>query len=506
MKNQYSPASTTPPVQFVESIEELISARGHYKAAAFSGVAPPDVKIIRQTGFHLYVRLGLKLELEAADGEPSIRKFLAVIDRYARLAASLADGSEAVLLELQGETLHLFLPARLNAENLEMVFSYVVAFRKSLEEQVREMAGDAWKSVRFSLDHGPTLLLDSTRNVDDSILSLAPAANRPAKEFKRKSTCFPTDTIRLLAGLVLRFPEFKELATNQNTDNPDQWISISLASVEQSLSKSAQGHAKVAKIEERVRSRMMEKQGATINFSSIEIRESIKIGSAGKVDSPTRVFGWVLRADLDGFSSKVDEAFNAVDQVAALSMLTRDFLEMMEDASHFEIGSQLDIIPLPWAGDCASRIIQSSSEACMRDASSVPATVALRWHNKARKGDWLLSIAGGDEDEGKKLVLVADIEVDGRTHRITGGWSVRRSKQGEQEIGGKATETVLHRRDAMGLSEEWRKAFCDIDNVHNFKRATKAALTRASEQTIVAPNIGRKRCSPAILSPRPYAS
>src|SRR5690606_5939111 len=98
--------------------------------------------------------------------------------------------------------------------------------------------------------------------------------------------------------------------------------------------------------------------------------------------------------------------------------------------------------------------------------------------------NWLVSIAGGDQTKGKGKILIADITVGKRKFRIAGGWGVRRSRQGEQEISGTAGETVLHRLDAIRLNDPWKSAFLPIEGVSDFKRATLNGLRTSSDRCI----------------------
>lgn len=489
-------------VKFVPTVEEL---RAHSAMRTVANVAMgslPEVTVHATHGYHLYIRLRLSLDLEAADGDSEVRLFLKIIEKYARLAVELVEGGKATLLELQGETLHLFYPADVvTDQSLRKIFAYAVAFRDEVERLIGPLAGEAWKSLRFTLDHGPTLLLDSTRNVDDSIISLAPAANRPAKQFAKDSKAFPSDHLRLRAALVLPFSDFRELATKLSVYADEKWISLSIESIRSATTQRDEGARKIEELRTRI-SKGFERQDPDIALGNVRTLSLLNAADPGTTDKPSRLTGWVLRADLDGFSAGVAAAFAATNHVEALRELTARFLLAMEDATRFDEQCPWSFEQLPWAGDCASRIIACPAAGYGSAALELPAKVASLWHSKAGTKEWLVSIAGGDEEEGKGFILLAEMTIAGRTHRVSGGWAVRRSKQGEQDVGGSRRETVLHRRDAVRLRSPWREAFSDIDGIHRFVRATERSLEQARQKSIAA---RAPVTVPAILAPRPYA-
>lgn len=282
-------------------------------------------------------------------------------------------------------------------------------------------------------------------------------------------------------------------------------MSLPVSAIKPILELFADKKAFLYEFEGKLTAAVRSKQAAT-NFSQLTINESIDPKNSS-ITSPTRLRGWSLRADLDGFSRGVKAAFAAQNREEACRSLVQDFLAIMEDASHFDDQCPWQIVQLAWAGDCASRIIISNPENYNSDARNRPANIALRWHNKAEHDRWLTSVAGGDADEGNGRMLVAAITVGWRTFRIAGGWPIKRSKQGEQDVGGKYLETVMHARDVSRLDACWSDAFKTINGVANFKRATKAALDKAAEKAddlVLANSIECEPRTPYIARPSPY--
>jgi hypothetical protein len=72
--------------------------------------------------------------------------------------------------------------------------------------------------------------------------------------------------------------------------------------------------------------------------------------------TPVRTRGMCLRADLDGFSKKVEEAFQKGPQ--AVAALVQEFTSVLQYPIDFAQRLGRPIIELPWAGDCCTIFIQ----------------------------------------------------------------------------------------------------------------------------------------------------
>lgn len=493
-------------IQIASSLRELTQARLEKRAMgealAFSGKTE-EVKILPAKGFHLYSRLRLKMDLEAPESDARIRRFLRVVHRYAQVATSLTGSEDVALLELQGETLHLFIPADLGEESVESVFAITAVLQRTIEKEVKKLAGDAWKSLRFTLDYGDTLLVDSTHNIDDSIISLAPAANEPAKQFKKDSEVFPSGFIRTRKSIL---SNLKPQAVGSAVfGESGEWVSIKLDSVAAALGESAEYRQSFETFDQRIRSNLESFEESS--FSNITVNRSFDGYSPGTLTSPLALRGWTLRADLDGFSRLVSRAFSAPNTNKALKALVQSFIEVMDDAGLFDKGSPFPSIKLPWAGDCASRFIVAGPDGYGTEAATVPSQVQLRWQQQTNQGKWLVALAGGNQNEGDGHCLIAEIEIKDRRFQIAGGWGIRRSKQAEQDIGGKPTECVMHASDVAQLSEEWKGAYKAVEGHPSYSRARLADLNRAQEEAKQKlnqkPEISRRK---SVTSPMPYFS
>jgi hypothetical protein len=91
--------------------------------------------------------------------------------------------------------------------------------------------------------------------------------------------------------------------------------------------------------------------------------------SGATVDNPTFVEAFVIRADLDRFTVRVEAAFAKNDQ-NAIKGLVLEFLQIMKLPDAFENYMARPLIRLPWAGDCYNAILLAKdyeSYEAMRD-------------------------------------------------------------------------------------------------------------------------------------------
>lgn len=333
------------------------------------------------------------------------------------------------------------------------------------------------------------------------MISLAPAANEPAKQFKKDSNVFPEGCLRTRKSILTAFGA---TAMNEAIFGEDgDWASIRLDSISDELLKNATYEKHFRSFDQRIRSGL--ETAESLSYADITINRSFNEYSSGTLKHPLALKGWTLRADLDGFSKQVTEAFDHPNRDKALKELVTDFIEVMDDAELFDQKCPFSTIKLPWAGDCASRFIVSTEEAYQDEASATPAQVLLRWQQHTQTGRWLVALAGGDENNGDGNALIAEMMVKGRRFQIAGGWSIRRSKQGEQEIGGKPTESVMHACDVAQLSNEWKHAFNPVDGHPTYSRATRVELEKSQQKTkaLLDHKVSMSRRASA-TRPKPY--
>ena len=90
-------------------------------------------------------------------------------------------------LEIQGKRSHFILPCKMNDEpSMRRLLAFSSALARVIEAEVRPLAGDDWIGFAMSADHGRAILVSSRPfDASDSLISLGPAANAPAKKLNR---------------------------------------------------------------------------------------------------------------------------------------------------------------------------------------------------------------------------------------------------------------------------------------------------------------------------------
>src|SRR3954452_12751605 len=143
------------------------------------GADGKDFSIVK--GFHVYSDLGLNLPLSAAEEDANARLYLEILQDYASIADVCSRKVNAHVLEIQGTRIHLLLPEdHLNVDSFRRLFAFCISFTRTVYAKIKPKAGEHWDGFCLASDHGPTVLLGSDCG-GGSLVSLGPAANKPAK-------------------------------------------------------------------------------------------------------------------------------------------------------------------------------------------------------------------------------------------------------------------------------------------------------------------------------------
>jgi len=223
------------------------------------------------------------------------------------------------------------------------------------------------------------------------------------------------------------------------------------------------------------------------------------------LDSPQRVRGFFLRADLDGFTKRVKAAFAAGP--AAIQRLVKEFCETMDIPDSFDSklnDRKMKMIQLPWAGDCFNAIIFPAQFGDYSSARGVlPFNAPYLWHTStsSQSRKWAVGIAGGGEDEGNGAILIVPIRVSGRTFNIAASWSAGRSLKAQENYPGPEL-TSLPEED-YGLLEPCFRAVFKGEN--SFRVAKLAAMRKAKEKLHESMKSHRPAVTPCfgVVTPKP---
>lgn len=443
------------------------------------------------TGFHIYIDLDMELRLSAGD-KNAAGKYLQILQVYAKAAESVCESDWLHILEIQGGRLHLY--AESSPTQVQRLIQSCRKFYRLASGGISSIAGETKFTVRMAADHGQAILLRLTgEDISESIVSLGNPANRPAKYLAK-------DVSR--NGVKAGY-----LALNRSafTDGDTEWTHISLAAEEirKSFDEGVTGKAFVAN----------SAYGSMNAFAAAEIETN----PGNPVFTPIMRRGFMLRADLDGFSARVKEAMEKGGQ--AIIELVREFTEIMKYPLAFAgtLPRGVTVTIFPWAGDCANIFLECDDYAL--EQCHLPHTAAKNWHSPIPNGtnwpalfgktQWLVAIAGGSVQNDHGAILTGNVIAEGRTFHVGAGWSRYRSQEAEQAESNKATESVIQCEDYSPLDGHLKDAFRD-HSAHPslFKTAALSALNKTTQAQKQVAAISVAATVPRILiptpAPRPY--
>ena len=236
------------------------------------------------------------------------------------------------------------------------------------------------------------------------------------------------------------------------------------------------------------------------------------------VEKPAVATGLVIRADLDGFTAKIEEA--TVRGEEAIKKVVEEFLNILQLPDEFEAYLDQPVVRLPWAGDCYNAVILSENGQTYEDLRRNLTPIAcLRWHDpegevNANRADtlrkiatahqWSIGIAGG----ARGRLLIANITTRERSFMVAAGWGVRYSLEAQNAKGLAATESAVHIEDHADMCEPYKGKFSSWEAGRGFRKATATSLQEAADAQIE--QLGPEKAVPSIVVPhiqvssRPY--
>lgn len=378
-------------------------------------------------GDHVYVMLRLRPRFTTSAANCDRRKHIRMLTKLAQGVRAIVHEYDGALLEVQGPVVHAFIPNEDGSPDDAAAVSF--AIQAFVESQIRNDAGDDFIKALVSFCHGPTIFVASEdSHGDNSIVSLAPAANAPAKVLWKEEEA-------LANGSVIK------VETN------GKWHVINQFGVPAAMQKSA---------------REMVANFAT-NLEDVVVvnAKALSVPSPGSKDSPTAEeplasFSISFRADMDGFTRQVEDAFDrgrdAVDSLAA------HFLEIMRHARTFCI--EQECVHLPWAGDCFNLLISFDEREEFQVAKKRRILEIARQFNehmgeKFPSVKWAFSHAGGSLENAQVCnTLVCRIAVGHTTLLLATGLPVERSLGGLINASPVSDCGVIWREDVAQLDTD----------------------------------------------------
>lgn len=462
-------------------LTERVADFANFKASA----ATQSRQFMPRDLAHLYVKLDFEAAHENARTAEDARAFLRSVARASVGASLLAKHYNGALLEVQGSILHVAVPAgsdvtREFAADLHGV--YRVVFNDS-RGRVR-----GW---RMAADSGRTLVV-AGRGVhgDNSFVSLGPSANRPAKHLYEQ----------------LELPEerrsLKRFGIAIRNSASSRWEHVSLDSLPPRLAE-AKAIAETARTKD-PRTEFLPALQA--QQQSVTAR-ALPLPPTGTPASPTAerphtYFGWVMRCDLDGFTSRVEGCF---DDQAKLQELARQFYSIMDEAAQFVSRHREDMVQLPWAGDnfTAAALLASKGEydrALPRRLVELSLDFEKDMDDTAKEGGfggWAHGVAGGEvHGNSSGNVYLGSVIVENQRFLVGVGEGFGRSAHALTDIAPDPGTAVVYRPDWARLEDPYKEAFEPAINVRNGQSSLYCVAkietlrrVRAKRSTVPTPTI-----------------
>lgn len=454
-----------------------------------------DVYCSRERGFHVYGELRLSLKMTAAEDTRDAQRYLSILQDYATIADACARETQAELLEVQGERIHLLMPcAGADRSAVDRLIGFSISFAQLVYAKISAKAGKEFQGFALAADHGDALILLSGNGSNGSIISLGPAANAPAKRLGTEQDGSVKTPARHLAlrSDILRAVQYPADA--------GEWTNVDLGQVAKVFERLVDNRLTETLSRAATASLLLESQRGSreVNFvqSAYFMERDFATGQALKLSA------FCMRADLDGFTKEVQEAFDSGN----IAALVQKFASILEFAKQFSAAPDRKIIQLPWAGDCANLIVlpKYAGESYEAAQMYVPAQLPAAWHSQVSGSDsakkpwtqtlgktrWAVGCAGGEVVDGSSpVILLATVHTGKRDFMVAAGWAVGRSSDaiGAEDVRG--TDTVVPNEDYQALDSQLQDLFEKLDSRFRISRGltkdkVRDATVRASAQQV----------------------
>lgn len=415
-------------------------------------------------GWHFYAYLDIPSSQEECDDAEDERAIAQLYHEYTHAAKRVVSvfGDKSELLEHQGSLLHFHLQFGTNETDQVLSFGHLLA-----TFVFDDVMKNARTPLRFSMaaECGTCCILRVPSPMQEdasySRVSLGPCANNPAKKL------LGSDDVGAW-----------KLAYRSSED--DNWQSVDCEADE--VSRKLIHESRIVQ------------PIASMKFSSVEAyaQDGVDPVEDAPYYSAKRVPGFVFRADLDGFTRKVHEAFKNGDEVTA-SLMAESFISFMEEVSEWQMRSRDDVrfVTCPWAGDCCTMVVgflnrdgnYDMGEA-RRQISAYPIKLIGQWetelashHKSDGLGAWTYSMALGN-------TRIFTERVDDTPYRLTVGWPVSVSHEGVNATGTDKGDLIMHKDDVAQMTVAAQDSFQYISP--KFRRQDDDARQKTIKASIAA--------------------
>lgn len=405
-------------------------------------------------GWHFYSYLSVAQYLQKTEDDRLARKLVRIYDDYtnaAKAATALMPDNKVTLLEHQGVLLHFYLDY--NHDDTTSVISFAKKLALTVRNEIFKDKEDGVIGFKMAAEFGPSIILKmpsaSGESAAHSRVSLGPSANDPAK--------------KLLGNLP---PTSWHLAYRES-DDAKRWEDIDCTPP-------------------------LTPQIRITTDEAVEYHGFAKNASIEKVpdnppESPAIYYGFVFRADMDGFTSRVKQTFERGDE-SAIEKLALDFINFMEDVNDWQQNfiPHNKVIVFPWAGDCCNMITYPVDEKdtnekrlVEKNLSDFPTLMIKSWcdylaskNRQDRMSCWTYGMASGS-------IKIFSVSVDHVPYRLMVGWPVGTSQEGVNLDGTNPDDLIMHRDDVNAMADYAKNSFTVIDPDKGYKRQDKQSRQKA---------------------------
>lgn len=400
---------------------------------------------------HVYVKLEFDDEHERAKTADLARGFLASVARASDAAQQTATRYGGMLLEVQGSTIHVALP---------MGKGQWYSYAGDLHSALRVIFHDGQKRVkgwRMVSDGGRTMVVAAAGvHGDHSFVSIGNSANRPAKHLYRQLE-LPEEDRALKRHHIGWYDSGNQRWQHRRLDEVPSQSTEAVKSISESVRRG----------DPRLDFFRAIQAGSPASARAMPLASPGAPGSP-RPDRPHTYFGWVIRADLDGFTRQVEACFECPEELAKLAA---EFRDIMQFAAKFVANHAEAMIQLPWAGDNFTAAVLFASKE--EYESALPARLVEasldfekemeyeRSKNPERQlGDWAHGVAGGTvHGNTGGNVYLAGIEFGERRFLVGAGEGIGRSAEAISDIGPGPVQMALYRADWESLDRSYREQF-----------------------------------------------
>ena len=460
-----------------------------------------------QKFYHLYIQLDMEDSLERATKIDEAKEYLKITGRAAAIVDDIIGQTDGLLLEFQGTMLHVaYRKASVTEKEVLQNIGTIHRSLKGLKARHDQLYG--W---RMAMDSGMTLLVSGTLiSGETSLVSLAKSANRPAKFIYAQKHSIENEEDRDLKREHLAMFREDDTRTTITDLNELPWL--------RELEEEVNFSNKDYKVEVRGLHRPIQKQVE----QTFARAEPVPFSDATSGEH-FAYFGWVMRADLDGFTQTVADCHDQPEQLAELAL---QFSQIMDHAENFSHQHNLSMVQLPWAGDNYTTAVTFHN---------------IEDYNKARKENliefsldfeeymetvtnvsdfkgWAQGIAGGDSDSRHAgTVFISSVKTPNRSFIIGAGIGMGRSVQAFTDMNPNVDEFAVFNEDRNHLLKPYKEVIQDDNKVNNekstlFKKGLKDEFIKARKEISddinfikPVPSLVSVGTSTVSITPRSYA-